>query len=489
MGHVIKTQLIDLTISKSLDAFAVQHSVSQLYWNKLLPIVEKAFDEAAPGDTIIQVDQLEIDLGVLGIDRLGKKEWITDLQITLTNKLQELIRQQSSGKGNVRSVSPTIHIGRQWLYYMQHGYLPWNIGIINNDWHREALQALAGDYDCIQALKQLVKTDNRVVQRIIQHYDENFLAGLLEVLTARKNEDINILADELYLVYRQVQRRTKTTPVLTKDAFRKICRETALLSAAQRTTDFSISDLAEQLLGSLLKSPAIASAIKKSLSGKLSLIQPALEKVSAALQSGSFAKEASTYSIADDFDKKLQTREQPSLKETVAAAMDEDGIFTELAGLVLLHPFLPNLFKQLEWIHEGNFLNKECQQQAILLLHFLATGETIAPEYALVMAKVLCGYPVNEPVDTDFQSSPAIIEVAEHLLQIVIERWEVLKSTTIAGLRESFLQRKGQLQKEEGLLRLQVETGSIDMLLDQLPWGIGMIKLPWMKDLLKVEWR
>ena len=75
------------------------------------------------------------------------------------------------------------------------------------------------------------------------------------------------------------------------------------------------------------------------------------------------------------------------------------------------------------------------------------------------------------------------------MLQAVIEQWTVLKNTSVEGLREGFLQRKGKLFSKNDNLHLQAETNSIDVLLDQLPWNLSMIKLPWMKRILRLEWR
>ena len=53
-----------------------------------------------------------------------------------------------------------------------------------------------------------------------------------------------------------------------------------------------------------------------------------------------------------------------------------------------------------------------------------------------------------------------------------------------------FLTRAGQLSVDaEGDWLLRVEPRTVDILLDQLPWGISMIKLPWMSRLMRVEWR
>ena len=65
--------------------------------------------------------------------------------------------------------------------------------------------------------------------------------------------------------------------------------------------------------------------------------------------------------------------------------------------------------------------------------------------------------------------------------------WGALKSTSIDGLRNSFLMRNGKLSKEE-IWQLTVENKAWDVLLAQLPWGISMVKTPWMEELLYVHW-
>lgn len=63
----------------------------------------------------------------------------------------------------------------------------------------------------------------------------------------------------------------------------------------------------------------------------------------------------------------------------------------------------------------------------------------------------------------------------------MIRNWKTIGNTSISGLRETFLQRKGKLQlKEDGMWYLTVEPGVFDMLLDSLPWRFSVIKHAWM---------
>lgn len=75
------------------------------------------------------------------------------------------------------------------------------------------------------------------------------------------------------------------------------------------------------------------------------------------------------------------------------------------------------------------------------------------------------------------------------MLQAVISHWNALGGTSVQGLRETFLQREGRLQRDEDAWRLRVAPRPFDMLLDRLPWGYATLKLPWMKEVLHVDWR
>jgi hypothetical protein len=50
------------------------------------------------------------------------------------------------------------------------------------------------------------------------------------------------------------------------------------------------------------------------------------------------------------------------------------------------------------------------------------------------------------------------------------------------------MQRNGKLSVVDDGWLMQVEQKAIDVLLNHLPWGIGIIKLPWMNEILYVEW-
>jgi hypothetical protein len=184
--------------------------------------------------------------------------------------------------------------------------------------------------------------------------------------------------------------------------------------------------------------------------------------------------------------------EKPSREEDLLfrdEQIPEEGILIPHAGVVLVHPFLATFFSRLGLLDGKTFKDLDARQQAIYLVHYLATGERTAPEYELVLPKMLCGYALEMPLPGDILLTDEACAEGDLLLRNVVQRWEKLKNSSVDALREGFLQRNGKLYNRNDRLSLQVEASSIDVLLDFLPWNLGLVKLPWLKEMLYVEWR
>jgi len=166
---------------------------------------------------------------------------------------------------------------------------------------------------------------------------------------------------------------------------------------------------------------------------------------------------------------------------------ESGGLLVDNAGVVLLHPFLPRFFDGLG-VGTGDELVDRCR--ALCLLHHLATGELTAPEHQLTLAKVLCGVALQEPAEADVGLTDAEIAEATAVLDAAIGHWGALGGSAPDALRGEFLMRPGMLAVDaDGDWLLRVEARTVDVLLDQLPWGLSLVKLPWMPRLLWVQWR
>lgn len=158
------------------------------------------------------------------------------------------------------------------------------------------------------------------------------------------------------------------------------------------------------------------------------------------------------------------------------------------AGVVLLHTFLPLFFEKCELTRDKQFIDEAARERAAQLLLYLATGQEETPEYDMVLAKFLCGMPLEMPIYGSIELTETEKSESIKLLQSAIDHWGKLKKTSPDGLRMGFLQRDGKLEKRAQGWYLTVEQRSMDILLNYLPWNLRMVKLPWMEELLRVEW-
>lgn len=177
-------------------------------------------------------------------------------------------------------------------------------------------------------------------------------------------------------------------------------------------------------------------------------------------------------------------------KEESGPALDfEAGIHLNNVGMVLASPFLPRLFSMFNLLEDGKFIHPGAADRAVHLLQYMVTGQSETPEYELVLNKILCGISTSMPISAGITVTEQEKTVIEQMLQSMIQHWRALGSTSVAGLRETFLQRQGWLVLDDEYWRLKVQERTFDMLLDRLPWSISMIKHAWMDKPLRVSWR
>ena len=178
-------------------------------------------------------------------------------------------------------------------------------------------------------------------------------------------------------------------------------------------------------------------------------------------------------------------KELKSMSEQKANQI-EGELHINNAGLILLHPYLKDFFKHCGLLNNENKLkNKEL---AVHTLHYLATKQEQQFENNMLFEKVLCGVPIEEPIQRTIPLSKEFKANAEELLEAVLANWGVLKNASPDLLRGEFLQRFGKISFKEANPKITVERKVQDILLDKLPWNIGISRLPWLDYLLFTDW-
>ena len=167
---------------------------------------------------------------------------------------------------------------------------------------------------------------------------------------------------------------------------------------------------------------------------------------------------------------------------------DNDELFIDNAGLVILGPFLSRFFDRLDLLDQKQFKEPTAQHRAVGLLQYLATEDRSPVEYLLPLNKALCGMELSEVFDFGPPVTDAEADECSQLLAAVVEHAPIFKNMSIEGFRGTFLIRKGQLSQRDGAWLLRVERQTYDVVLDRIPWSLNWVRLPWMETPLRVEW-
>ena len=186
-----------------------------------------------------------------------------------------------------------------------------------------------------------------------------------------------------------------------------------------------------------------------------------------------------------------ERNEQAMLPETAQREpIIEEGtkLYVNNAGLVLMHPFIPTFFMLIGLVKQGKFVDELARQRAVLLLQHLVYGTDEFEEHELVLNKILCGLPLEEPVPQKIILTEKETGTAAELFKIIFQRWDKAKNSSVEGFRNSFLKRAGSLLYLEEGWQLKVEQKGYDLILQTLPWTFGMVKFPWMEKAVFTEW-
>ncbi|MBI2512812.1 MAG: hypothetical protein HYV96_12610 [Opitutae bacterium] len=170
-------------------------------------------------------------------------------------------------------------------------------------------------------------------------------------------------------------------------------------------------------------------------------------------------------------------------------AHDAEPLWIQNAGLVVFAWFFPRLFERCGWLDGDEFRSFEANQRAVHLLQHLVTGGGVARhEFTLALNKVLCGFESETPVVADVELLPEEIAAADGLLEYVASKWPRGAAVSPDGLRASYLQRPGRLERHEEHWQLTVERRGWDVLLSELSWPFPAATPKWMPLPLQVDW-
>lgn len=171
-----------------------------------------------------------------------------------------------------------------------------------------------------------------------------------------------------------------------------------------------------------------------------------------------------------------------------------DKIIINNAGLAIVAPYFPRLFKMLGYLSDDKsnlFKDDESKIHAIFLMQYLVYGEQREfSETDLFFNKILVNWTAAKPLPRTCDLKESELIIAGQLFASIKQTWTVLSHTSDAGVRLSFFQRNAVIAKEELSWAVQVEEKAYDVLLDRIPWTFKRLKFSWMVDYhVQINWR
>ncbi|HST35238.1 MAG TPA: contractile injection system tape measure protein [Allosphingosinicella sp.] len=130
----------------------------------------------------------------------------------------------------------------------------------------------------------------------------------------------------------------------------------------------------------------------------------------------------------------------------------------------------------------------DARGRAVHLLQYLVDGECGQYDWMLTLNKLLCGQPPDQPAVAAIKPDEAELAACRALQSAVLVGWTAMGDNSFVALRETFLERYGEIIETPSGWRVRVERKTVDVLLDQLPWSFSMIHHPWMDKPISVEW-
>lgn len=489
MQHIIKKQVFEISSTRRAEMFSIQQAASEYYYTEIVPVLEQVFNELAGEDELLSIDRMEIDLGLIQWQQQQKKISIDQLQVMLRQLIQKELedkliektsdsvfkqpKQHSIVKNSLRQ-----HVSEQWLYYMEKGILPWGIQQITANWQTKVLEAFATSIVHTERLRKMVREQPGTLLRMVREHDEYFLAQLVAVLTATEQSRLSELLKHLQSVYEIITTQQKEATSSVSKNISLSSWQWLLNTAATAASGTTTEQLATRVVNNWLLQYPVSKAQLKEIKTHF----PTVTQKTAALTPTSDTALSKIKTLAS-------LEEEATIPVFDVAMIPEEGLFVAHAGLVLIHPFLRFLFNNSGLYRDGAFTSMLAKEKAVMLVHYLATGSDQGEEHLLAVPKILCGWPWEEPLRQYEQLQSVEKQEADDLLNAAITQWTILKKTSADGLREGFLQRAGKMHTKNNGIYIQLEKAAIDVLLDHLPWNLGLVKLPWLNELIHVEWR
>jgi Contractile injection system tape measure protein len=497
-NHIVKRVVYTVKGIPVDKAFSVKEEAAEYiqrsFSNRLGVLLDKYF----PGDEYVYIDKLKLDVvlqpgnyAAAGLENQLLNTLETELQkqaVVNRTVVSDNIDTYAADNINIPQYSPVA----VFEFFLQNGHLPW--------WHKITTPGLfeqtllnhlaQAEWQAINRIARTITvTAPQILQRFIQQFTDNFKYQLAGSWLRQDGVTVEAIFKKLAVAI------TSKASKGTKRAV-KLGVENKKITASQPLQHDQVSFIFWNTFWKMIEAADSAPGLQQ-LEVELETVRQSLTSVSKhkgnentqLMQDGKTL--ADITGISEDKNGRSgkigADRIEPEPDRQQVEKMSESGnfVYVNNAGLVIFHPFINTLFNDLMIAKDGVII---WPGKAIAVLNYLCGYEVLQPEYEWPLMKILCGLSISAVVE----NVPALSETDKlecmAMMQQAIDHWSALKQTSIEALQQTYIQRFGKLSNKNGAWLLQVEQKTVDVLMNNMPWGISMCKLPWMQQILTTEW-
>lgn len=522
-NHHLSKLIITSTTASESEGFALRRQLKES-WQQLLPDLTESFDEVCTEDEVIRLPKISITLEVDSMHflvsdmpithneylkeqiKLQVMQSIQDFKLEHNNKRSEVFThnefltdttkvnsEHEEGLINEAKINQINNGLLSWQdvkFYLDSGNLPWYIRHENSveelvkQGNSQSLhfsmQSLIKQniHACIASLYE--KHSALTINRLVQLCDDALRKNIFEQLVVHALSRLNQLENK---EVRNSRLNNQALVYICEEIINKAVNPLHLTNVLFNTL---FSDKPEALtVHNLNIQDSVLDALILKAAKKFKVPENVLTTLSSIIISQRDvdikAKSRVIQDVQTDKDKELDNFSEGDLFKKTTQVL--------FAGSILLYPYLSRFFKDLDCLSEGKTIKNNKRNKAMTLMIYLLTGKEQSFDYQLYFLKWLLGIPVGTLISIE-ENTLTINEkaLADNVLLSLKSHWSVLKNTSIANIRGSFLQRVGMMKLDDDQCLLHIERKGIDILIDQIPFSLSIIRLAWIKQPIIVTW-
>lgn len=498
--HIINKVFLEVHTNSIPSAYHLKDNLDVFLKERALPYLESCFNEfhkELPVQSGLQVEKITLNIS------LDKSVDLEQLKVGISNGVMKELEQ----KRHTNIVNSKGRIESKLIHFFKMGNAPWwsSSKALAEAYNEKMFASLLKSNDFRIELLQNLHQD-KFRERFIKQLDDDQLLGSYKSLLALKADvetsvsitTINNLVKNIkvadgfstpfLLVKRYLVWEVALEALIRIEKVRLKSRLLLLLEHLVRhsgdrskTKDESVLNTVCQLVDSNNMDKLL-----RVLTGVLSKYSKEGNASNAIGLDGSKKQRSKDNQEAEQVKTRLANNQNAFIRpKEIGIPEPSSGYYIENAGLMLLHPYLKQLFINCKLLEGSDLAHPEI---AVHLLHYIATQQERQYEHQMMFEKFLCNIPWDQPINRNIKLSSDLKLQAEEMLRAALHNWPEMKKASLELLRHEYLQRVGKLVLSEDNPKVIVERKTQDILLDKLPWNIGLCKLPWKNKIIFTDW-